>query len=69
MPIEVLNTSCSDLDTTIQFIGDNEDELIVHEENYMMDYHPCGYSTKRKSLIKRDDGKWILTIWRMNSCD
>tara|TARA_B100000900_G_C20568158_1_gene712006 strand:- start:111 stop:320 length:210 start_codon:yes stop_codon:yes gene_type:complete len=69
MPVEVLNTSCSDLDTTIQFIGDNEDELIVREEDYMMDYHPCGYSTKRKNLIKRDDGKWILTIWRMNSCD
>ena len=69
MPVEVLNTSCSDLDTTIQFIGDTEDELIVHEEDYMKDYHPCGYSTKRKNLIKRDDGKWILTIWRMNSCD
>jgi len=69
MVVETLPGKYTDFDTISRFIGDTEEELIEKEIEYKIDYHPSGYGTKRNKLEQTDNGKWLLEMWRMNSCD
>ena len=54
---------------SIRLVGDTEVELILMRERYLDHYPKEGYSTHIREPKQQDDGTWLCTGYRWESCD
>ena len=53
----------------IRLVADTEEELKAERERYLDHYPPQGYSTHIREPKQQDDGTWLCTGYRWESCD
>lgn len=49
-------------------VADTEAEAIEWRLSYLRSYHPMGYGTVVSEPAENDEGKWVCTYRRWNSC-
>jgi hypothetical protein len=53
----------------IRLIADTEEELKEESERYLDRWPTQGYSTHIRDPKQQDDGTWLCTGYRWESCD
>lgn len=54
--------------STGKVVADTEQEALEWRERYLGMYHPMGYGTVVSEPTQNEDGKWVCTYKRWNSC-